>query len=384
MNKAAQLGFATRDMGPPERSVRKARPSRGTLIPDNVITDDRGHLIPNVANGLAILRSAPPIEGCFAYDQMLCATMLMSPLPRPDGGVQNGNDEEPRPVRDTDATMVQEWMQHIGMPKIGIDQVFRAIDLRAQERAYHPVKDFLEGLEWDRVSRLPRMFADYFKGEDTPYAARIGTMILCAMVARIFEPGCKADYMPVIEGEQGIRKSTACSILGGKWFSDSLPDVTSGKDVNDHLSGKWLIEIAEMSAMGKAENAALKAFITRQNERFRPSYGRKEVVRPRQCVFIGTTNKSVYLKDETGGRRYWPVKAGAIDTDALARDRDQLFAEAVALYRQGVGWWPDGAFELEYIRPQQEARFEADAWQETISDWLSRSWRTILQPCRRS
>jgi predicted P-loop ATPase len=134
-----------------------------------------------------------------------------------------------------------------------------------------------------------------------------------------------------------------------------------------HLRGKWLIEVAELSAMSKSEAGSLKAFITQSEERFTPKFGRNEVTEPRQCGFIGTTNKAAYLRDETGGRRFWPVKVGAIDSEALAHDRDQLFAEAMAAYQAGEGWWPDDDFEKAHIHPEQEARYESDPWEPVVA-----------------
>jgi predicted P-loop ATPase len=327
----------------------------------------------NLANAMVALREAPELQDRFAYDEMLRASLLMKPLP---GSMPHS---APRPVRDEDVTAVQEWLQLAGLTSISKDSVHAAVDLRASERKFHPVRDYLNALRWDGESRLSGWLHVYLGAEKTAYTDGIGKMFPIAMVARVFEPGCKADYMIVLEGEQGTQKSAACAILAGLWFSDSLPDIRgSGKDVSQHLNGKWLIEVAELSALDRSEAAALKAFVTRQVERYRPSYGRKDVIEPRQCVFIGTTNKSAYLRDETGGRRFWPVKCGRIDVEPLTRDRDQLLAEAVTLYRKRTQWWPDRSFETTHIRPEQDARYEADAWEESISAFLTGKSETTI------
>lgn len=332
----------------------------------------------NLANAMTALREAPELCNLFAHDEMLNAPILTAPAPKLiiDSPAEHFR---PRPVRDSDVSAVQEWIQRNGIDRLTKDMMHQAVDLRATERSFHPVRDWLNTLAWDGIGRLETWLCAYLGAQDTPYTRGIGRMFLIAMVARVMQPGCKADYMMILEGKQGLRKSTACAILGGQWFSDNLPDIRSaGKDVPQHINGKWLIEVAEMSALDKSEAAALKAFITRATERYRPSFGRKEVIQPRQCVFVGTTNKEAYLRDETGGRRFWPVKIGRIDTDALTRDRDQLFAEALRAYRSGEKWWPDQAFEADHIAPEQEARYEADAWEEAVTAYLRNLSRTTI------
>ncbi|HBR25492.1 MAG TPA: virulence-associated E family protein [Rhizobiales bacterium] len=317
----------------------------------------------NVANALKALRTDPNLRDKLACDEMQRAAMIR------DGGSW-------RPVTDTDVTGMQECLQkEKGMTHVSKDTMHSAVDNRAVKCRFHPLRDWLNALRWDARPRIDSWLTDYLGTEATPYTKAIGRMFLIGMVARGYRPGCQMDYMLILEGPQGVLKSTACRVLGGQWFDDNLPDVHT-KDASQYLRGKWLIEVAEMHAMGKAEAAQLKAFITRREERYRPSYGRKEVFEPRQCVFVGTQNKSAYLRDETGGRRFWPVVTGKIDIATLKRDRDQLFAEAVRAYRKGEHWWPDRDFEAKHIAPEQEARYEADAWEEPIGEWLERTAAT--------
>lgn len=220
----------------------------------------------------------------------------------------------------------------------------QAAELVAVKHSFHPVRNYLNALAWDGTPRLDTWLSYYLGVERLnakapiggDYVDAIGRMFLISAVARIFEPGCQCDYALVLEGEQGNLKSSACTVLGGPWFSDHLPDLHANeKDVSQHLNGKWIIEIPELSALLKADAAAIKSFISRRVERYRRSYGRRDMFEPRQCIFIGTTNEATYLRDPTGGRRFWPVKVLSVDLAALRHDRDQLWVEAVHRYRQG-------------------------------------------------
>jgi Virulence-associated protein E-like domain/Bifunctional DNA primase/polymerase, N-terminal len=265
---------------------------------DACLKSDTGKPLPVIANALAILRLDATASDLLAYDEMLRAVMLMHPIGDPKGG-----DFKPRPAADADIMELAEWMQKAGLSRISRTVVGDAVEVRARELAFHPVRDYLGALQWDGQPRVEGWLISKLGAEKTLYIQAVGKMFLIAMVARIFDPGCKADYMIVLEGPQGQLKSMACQVLAGNWFSDNLPDITAGKDASQHLRGKWLIEVAEMHAYSKAETSLLKMFITRTIERYRPSYGRFEVIEPRQCVFIGTTNKDTYLRDRRADGR---------------------------------------------------------------------------------
>jgi predicted P-loop ATPase len=341
---------------------------------DDLQVNDKKKPLSNFANTLTVLRSDPDLRGMLEFDEMAKTAIINYPPGNP-----LATDGYPHVVADEDVGYVREHLQTTsGLRHVSRETVGESVNLVAREASYHPVFDMLEALQWDGLPRLDTWLADCFGVEDTPYHRVIGRLFLIALVARIYQPGCKADYMLVIEGEQGKMKSLACeTIAGEKWFSDSMPEDITSKDASVHLRGKWLIEVAEMHAFSKAEATHLKSFITRKTERYRPPYGRHEVDEPRQCLFIGTTNKEMYLKDETGGRRFWPFKAVSINLARLKSIRDNLLAEAVAAFKAGEQWWPDPKFEAEVIKPKQEARYDGDAWEEPIGQFLEGRTGTV-------
>jgi predicted P-loop ATPase len=337
---------------------------------------DAGKIIANVNNALVVLENDPDVVDCFAYDEMSRTVMMARAI--------GGPPHERRPATDVDITDLQRWLQIDGNVRISKETVAQAMERQAAASSYHPIRDHLLSLRWDGKPRLQTWLSQYLGAEPGPYSAGIGMMFMLSMMARIFDPGCKVDHMLILEGGQGTLKSTACRVLAGaEYFSDNLPDLAD-KDSSQHLRGKWIIEVAEMHSFDRAQTALLKSFLTRQEERYRPSYGRLEVFEPRQCVFIGTTNKETYLHDETGARRFWPVKTGTIDIAALGRDRDQLLAEAVFKFNNGTQWWPDPAFEREHIKPQQEDRYEADPWEDRVRDHVNFLVRTTIDEIARA
>ncbi|MDX0443298.1 virulence-associated E family protein [Sinorhizobium medicae] len=335
-----------------------------------LVRNRKGELEANVSNAITMLRYNG--NRGIHLDQMRQQITIIETI-HEGTAVNDFTDHvhDLRPLRDEDITLIQKELQDDGLPHMSRQAVFDAILVVARENARHPLSNQLKALGWDGTPRLDTWLSYYLGAEQSEYTAAIGRMFIVSMIARVFAPGCKADHMMVLEGPQGILKSTACEILAGEYFSDQLPDIaTCGKDASQHLRGKWLVEVAELSAMSRAENSILKSFVSRREERYRPPYARVDVHEQRQCAFVGTTNSSTYLRDETGGRRFWPVKCGTIDIEALRRDRWQLLAEAVHAYRHGVKWWPTREFEKKHIQPQQEARFQVDPWEEKIAAFL--------------
>jgi predicted P-loop ATPase len=331
----------------------------------------KAKFISNAGNILLALEQEPGITNAFGYDEMVRTEMLRRPLFVHDPYFT------PRPVTDADVTAVQAHLQWLGFHRAGSATTSEAISKYAREHSFHPVRNYLDQLKWDGEARLCTWLTDYLGTELSEYTAEVGIMFLISLVARIYQPGCPVNYMIILEGKQGTLKSTACHVLAGSYFSDSLPDITS-KEAFQHLRGKWLVEVAELRAYSRAAIDHFKEFLVRDVERYRPPWGHKDVHEPRQCVFIGTTNKELYLKDETGNRRFWPVKTSTIDINALRRDRDQLFAEAVMLYHKHVPWWPSSKFERDCIAVEQEARFEPDPWEKPIADYLNGKSRTTV------
>jgi predicted P-loop ATPase len=362
---------------------RKTKPKRQPVVPlggwpswhPNLRVDDRGRIINDLANVLIALRADPEFDHAVAFNEMRQHSIVNRVWPR---APEAEPGEDPlREVTDDDISRLQEWLQVMGIPRVSRETVGQAVEIIAREHRFHPVRDWLDTLIWDGVNRLEKWLFVYLgaEAEDDDaieYVAAIGKMFLIAMVARIYEPGCQADYMLVLEGDQGVLKSSACRVLAGEWFSDSLPENISSKDARQHLRGKWLIEVSELAAFSKAEVEAFKAFITRREERYRPPFGRHDVMEKRQCLFVGTTNQDFYIKDPSGGRRFWPVRCSSIDVEGLADAREQLFAEAVQRFKRRDRWWPTAADEVKFFKPQQEKRQEDDPWHATVADWLER------------
>lgn len=247
-----------------------------------------------------------------------------------------------------------------------------AVELAMLQRTRHPVKEYLESLLWDGVKRADTLFIDYLGAEDNEYTRQVTRKALLGAVARIFRPGCKHDHMLVLVGPQGCRKSTTIAKLGKTWFSDSLYTL-SGKDAYEQLQGYWLLEMGEMAATRKAELEQIKQFMSKQTDSYRAAYARRTQEHPRQCAFFGSTNDDEFLRDPTGGRRFWPVVVtdrGKEMADSLTEEVvDQIWAEIVVRYEAGEQWYLSDKVEA-MARKVQEEHTEMNGKQGLVENFL--------------
>ncbi len=275
--------------------------------------------------------------------------------------------------RDEDVTRMMAWFRrnwNVGVPA---EMIYQGIHVVARRHASHPIRTWLRTLTWDGTRRVHTWLNRYLGVKaGNRYVNNVGQWWLISAIARVMQPGCKADHVLILEGPQGIRKSTSLETLamGREWFSDT-PFELGTKDSYLALRGRWLIELAELDGMNRSDSARAKAFFSSPSDCYRSPYSRETTTVARQCVFAGSVNHSSYLKDSSGGRRYWPVTCGTIDLEALRQDREQIWAEALALYNAGEKWWPATPEDAKLCAFEQEERGEdADAWQDVVVGWL--------------
>lgn len=252
------------------------------------------------------------------------------------------------------------------------DFFFTVLFATARGNSFHPVRDYLDGLKWDRVQRIDTWLGKYGEAEDTELMRALSAIVLIAAVRRVRKPGVKFDEMLILEGPQGsAQKSSALAALcpDPAWFSDDLPLDSESKQVIERTAGKWIVEAAELSGMRKSDVERLKSFLSRQVDSARLAYDRATSERPRSFVVIGTTNAAAYLQDSTGNRRFWPVRVGIMHIEEIIRDRDQLWAEAAV--REATGEEIRLKKELwKRAGDEQEARRNIDPWEEIIAEKL--------------
>jgi len=339
-----------------------------------------GRPLPLAINATTVLENHEAMFGRLWYNEFSGKIMVRGPLPRDEDGTKAYEVEHD----DVHTISIRLWLQQQGISVTKTDTYDAIVDV-SRKHGRHPVLEYLRGLRWDGDRRIDRFLTDYFGCEDTPYTQAVSSKFLISMVARIASPGCKVDTMLILEGKQGIGKSRALSLLvpDENWYkSGSIK--TGDKDTVQGMTGKWLIEYAELSGMRKQEAEALKGFLTTKIDNIRKSYGRDTVDIQRQSVFVGTTNEAKYLRDETGDRRFWPVRATSIDVDAIVRDRDQLWAEAVEMWRAGAIWHLTKEEEGEANNNRSERRV-TDVWEEAIVEYMagveSATLRQVFNEC---
>lgn len=319
--------------------------------------------IPNTTNAALILKLFKPYTGKIFFDTLQQAI------------VTTYNCDKPRKWTDADTYHILNDMQlNYDMPKITKNMVADAVEMYAFQNKKNELQDWLNSLEWDQTPRVVDFMCNAYEAEPSAYTFAVSRNWWVGLVARALKPGCKFDEMLILEGRQGIYKSTSLQIIGGKYFAEINAELGS-KDFMQELAGNWIVEFDELDQFRRADVTLIKKKLSQRVDRYRPPYGRAITEIPRSCVFVGTTNKTDYLMDETGGRRFWPIQCEKCDIDYIKEHRTQLIAEAVHLFKSGATWHE---MPLEETQQQQEARRSSDVWEDEIEKFLdSTPWITF-------
>jgi putative DNA primase/helicase len=320
-----------------------------------------GGPIPNVDNMCRILDGLPQFKGRIWKDTFHKKTMTNISTP-------SNKSNDVREWTNEDTNDMQIFIQrYIGMTRVTEVIVWQGVQAFARYDCRSEPLQWMESLEWDGVARIENCFERYFGAASSEYVRSASKNFFVSMIARVYGPGCQVDYMPVLESPQGTGKSTALSILGGKWHIECVEAVTTN-NFFQALQGRLIVEIAEMSSFPSTQVQRIKQIISNRVDSFRAPYERAPQEHKRQNVFVGTTNDKKYLHDDTGNRRFWPIECGAsVDLDAIARDRGQLFAEAVKRYKDGEKWH---IMPAEATLKMQESRRQVDPWESIVFDRL--------------
>lgn len=320
----------------------------------------------NSYNCIWIMQHDPELKQRFGLDEFAHRIVVLGNLP---WRTVNGSDL----WGDTDDACIRNYLSTVYQIK-GKGIIDDAITEVMNQNKFHPVREYLTALNWDGTERVDSLFIDFIGAEDTPYIRAVTRKWLCGAIARVMEPGIKFDTAIVLYGEQGLGKSVILERLGGKWFNNTLQDIKT-KDALEQIQGAWINELAELSPTYKNDNEIVKAFLSRTTDRFRVPYGRRTEEYPRQCVFAGSTNNLLFLKDRTGNRRFWPISGNkqrkVRNSWDLSKDEvDQIWAEAFMLWANGESLVLDESLEQEAIKIQQ-SHTEGSELTGLIEEYLS-------------
>lgn len=320
----------------------------------------------NSYNCIWIMQHDPKLKQRFGLDEFAHRIVVLGNLP---WRTVNGSDL----WGDTDDACIRNYLSTVYQIK-GKGIIDDAITEVMNQNKFHPVREYLTALNWDGTERVDSLFIDFIGAEDTPYIRAVTRKWLCGAIARVMEPGIKFDTAIVLYGEQGLGKSVILERLGGKWFNNTLQDIKT-KDALEQIQGAWINELAELSPTYKNDNEIVKAFLSRTTDRFRVPYGRRTEEYPRQCVFAGSTNNLLFLKDRTGNRRFWPISGNkqrkVRNSWDLSKDEvDQIWAEAFMLWANGESLVLDESLEQEAIKKQQ-SHTEGSELTGLIEEYLS-------------